>query len=788
MISLNWVKDYVDIANEDLDELAVKITKAGVNVEKVIKNRINNLVIGEVVECTDHPDSDHLHLCKVNIGDKTTQIVCGAKNVRKGIKVIVALPGCVLPGDFEIKTGKIRGEESNGMICALFELGLEEKNDETYAKGIAEIETELVPGDDANIYLGTDDTIYELDVHKHRNNDCYYHIGFAYEIASILSKKVTLPDISHKESKENISDYFKLKVETDKCPYYSAKMVKNVTIKESPEFIKKRLIAAGMRPINNVVDISNYVMLEFGQPLHFFDKDKLGNNILVRQAKENEPIKTLDGQDRVLTESDIVITDGKKPVCIAGIMGGENTDVDDTTKDILIEAAIFDAVTTRYTASRLNLKSEASIRYGKGLNYEYTHLAIERACHLLEKYADATVLSGTVIYDNIDKTEKVVTFKTEEINTLLGITLTDKDVETELDRLMFEYKKDKDTFIVTIPNRRLDIDPNVNDIAEEIGRLYGYHNLVSTLPTVETRRGVYVGDVKIRKEISKRLRTLGLNESKTYTLTSPEMASKFRYDNKEQVVLPNPMSQDKSVVRTSILPSLINVYEYNKARHINDILLYEISKTYDLAYNEEMKVAMLIKGNYVTNEWNHTIIKCDFYTLKGIIENLLDYLGFRNRYSFEKANLPEMHPGMTANIIIDREVVGVIGRVHPNYKKDEIYVAELSVTKLYNKQVKPIKFKEATKYPEIVKDVAFVMPNETESEVIKKQIRQSGGRLLTDINVFDLYPNIEENKKSIAYKLTFSDPTRTLTDEEVMNVFNKIITEVTTKCNVKIRD
>ena len=788
MISLNWVKDYVDIENENLDELAVKITKAGVNVEKVIKNRIDNLVIGKVVECYDHPNSDHLHVCKVDIGENITQIVCGAKNVREGITVIVALPGCILPGDNEIKAGKIRGEESNGMICALFELGLEEKTEENYNKGIAEIETDLLPGSDANIFLGTDDTIYELDVHKHRNNDCYYHIGFAYEIASILNKKVTLPDIKYNEDKDNINNHFSLKVETDKCPYYTAKMVKNVTIKESPEFIKKRLIAAGMRPINNVVDISNYVMLEFGQPMHFFDKDKLGNNILVRNANLNENITTLDGVDRVLNDKDIVITDGNKPVCIAGVMGGINTDVDENTKNILIESAIFDAVSIRYTASRLNLKSEASIRYGKGLNYEYTTMALDRACHLLEKYADATILSGTVIYDNIDKTEKVVTFKKEEVNNLLGITLTDSDVETELDRLMFDYKKDKDNFIVTIPNRRLDIEPNVNDIAEEIGRLYGYHNLVSTLPKVETRRGVYVGDVKIRKEISKRLRILGLNETKTYTLTSPDMAKRFKYDNKEQVILPNPMSIDKSVVRTSILPSLINVYEYNKARNIKDILLYEISKTYDKDYNEEMKVAMLIKGDYIINEWEHKEIKCDFYTLKGIVENLLDYLGFKNRYSFEKVNAPDMHPGMSAKIIIDREEVGVIGRVHPTYKKDEIYVSELSVTKLYNKQVKPIKFKEATKYPEIIKDVAFVIPNEMKSDTIKKQIRQSGGRLLTEIDVFDLYPNIEEGKKSIAYKLTFSDPSRTLTDEEVMNVFNKIIDEVTTKCNVKLRD
>ena len=298
MISLNWVKDYIDLEGEDLKELAVKITKAGVNVEAVKDNHINNLVIGEVVSCEDHPNSDHLKVCMVNVGNEIVQIVCGAPNVRRGLKVIVALPGAVLPGNFEIKKGKIRDVESNGMLCALFELGVEEKTDETYAKGIHEVEEDVKVGSDANEYLGTSDVLYELDVHKHRNNDCYYHIGFAYEIGCILNKKVTLPDITHKEIKEDVNDYLTLKVETEDCPYYLAKMVKDVVIKESPEFIKQRLINAGMRPINNVVDISNYVMLEFGQPLHFFDKDYLGDKIVVRKAKENETIKTLDGLDR----------------------------------------------------------------------------------------------------------------------------------------------------------------------------------------------------------------------------------------------------------------------------------------------------------------------------------------------------------------------------------------------------------------------------------------------------------------------------------------------------------
>ena len=790
MISLEWVKDYIDLTGEDLKQLAVKITKAGINVESVITKHIDNLVIGEVKECTKHPNSDHLNICKVDIGSTITQIVCGASNVREGIKVIVALPGCILPGNNEIKAGKIRGEESNGMICALFELGAEEKTDENYAKGIEEVKSDLKPGDDANIYLGYDDTLYELDVHKHRNNDCYYHIGFAYEIASILNKKVKLPDSSYKEIKDNVNDFITLTVDTPKCPFYTAKMVRDVTIKESPDFIKKRLISAGMRPINNVVDISNYVMLEYGQPLHFFDKDKLGDKILVRDAKDNEEIITLDGNKRVLKKSDIVITDGVKPVCVAGVMGGENTDVDETTKNILIESAIFDSVSIRYTASSLNLKSEASIRYGKGLNYEYTLKAIDRACHLLEKYADAKILSGIVMHDKVDKTPKVVSFTPSDINSLLGITLTKEDVETELNRLDFEYKLDKDTFTVTIPKRRLDIDPNINDIAEEIGRLYGYHNLVSTLPKVETRRGVYVGDVKIRKLTSKRLRALGLNETKTYTLTSSEMASKFRYDNKEQVKLPNPMSMDKSVVRTSIIPSLINVYEYNKARNINDILLYEIAKTYDKDYNEDMKVSILMEGNYITNNWNNTKIKCDFYTIKGIVENLLKYLGFNNRYTFEKDSIPDMHPGVSAVIKVDREPIGIIGRVHPSLKKDDIYVSELSLTKLYEKQIKPIKFKEASKYPDIKRDLAFLVKKDITAENIINQIKKSGGRLLSDVEVFDVYEGekIKDDLKSIALSLTFSDNTKTLSDEEVTKVFENIISDVEIKLNAKVRN
>ena len=736
MISLEWVSDYIDISDQDLKELAVKITQSGINVEKVITNHIDNLVIGKVISCIDHPDSDHLHVCMVDVGkSEAIQIVCGAPNVREGLKVIVSLPGAVLPGNFEIKKGKIRGVESNGMICALYELGIEEKNDETYSKGIEELNSDAKVGEDPIKYLGLDDTLYELDIHKHRNNDCYYHIGFAYEIGAILNRRVVLPQDSFKEVNDSINNHFNLDVETEKCPYYTARMVRNIKIKESPDFIKRRLIRAGMRPINNVVDISNYVMLEYGQPLHFFDKKKLGEKVI-----------TLDGKERILSSADIVITDGEKPVCVAGVMGGENTEVDDNTTDILIEAAIFDPVSIRYTAAKLDLRSEASIRYGKGLNFEYTDKALKRACHLLEKYADAEILTDIVKHDKVDKTIKTVEFSPDDINKLLGIKIDEEDMKVELGRLDFAYEYKDRKFTVTIPRRRLDIDPYVNDIAEEIGRLYGYQNLVSTLPVVPIRRGDYIGDVKYRKQVSKRLRRLGLNEAKTYTLISPDMAKLFDYEHKEKVILPNPMSIDKSVVRTSIIPSLLNVYDYNKKRKVKDILLYEVAKTYDKSYNEESKIAGLLSGNYISNGWNFAK-KVDFYVVKGIVEDLLDYMGFKNRYSFTTGGVDDLHPGISAKILLDKKEIGIIGRVHPKILKDEVYVFEISLQALMT-EIKPLKYKEAPKYPSMEKDMAFILDKSIEAGKVIDIIKKAGGRILSDVTVFDVYEgeNIDNSK------------------------------------------
>ena len=786
MISMNWVKDYIDLKDENLEELADRVTKAGINVEHVIKTNIDNVVIGEVKTCVDHPDSDHLHVCEVDVGTDTRQIVCGAPNVKAGIKVIVALPGAKLP-EMEIKKGSIRGQESNGMICALCELGLEEDNEENYKKGIHVLPDDAPVGEDAFSYLGVGDTLYDLDVHKHKNNDCRYHIGFAYEVGTILGKKVKLPKADYSEIKDNIKDHFSLKVDTDKCTYYKAKMVTDLVMGESPDFIKNRLISAGMRPINNIVDISNYVMLEYGQPLHFFDKDKLGNEIVVRQAKDEEEVVTLDEQERKLISEDIVITNGKKVVAIAGVMGALNTDVDENTKTVLIESAIFNATNIRRTARRLNLRSEASLRYEKGLNFEYTDAALDRACYLLEKYASGKVLSGKAEYDNEDKKLKKIEFTTERVNSLLGIELTDKDVETELKKLDFEYEYKDGKFITTIPRRRLDIEETVNDITEEIGRLYGYHNIKNTLPILPTKEGKFEHSFGFKKDISKRMRTLGLDETRTYSLVDKNNADMF-YKNRDTVLIPDPMSSDKSALRKTMIPSMLDVIKYNKSRGLKDINIYETSKVFYDDFKEENHLAVALYGNYISNLWQGKVVKSDFYVLKGIVCNLLDYLGLKNRYSMQESTEISLHPGISADIYLDKKKVGFFGRIHPIVNKDEIYVLELSIDEL-DVNTKPLKFKPASKLPNMKKDLAFVMPKSMKNEDVVKEIKRAGGRLLTDISVFDLYEGeiILKNYKSIAYTLTFEDPSRTLTDEEVMEVFNHIIKEVETKLNIKLR-
>ena len=788
-ISTNWIKDYVDIDDVNLEDLADLITKAGINIESVDCKYIAGLVVGEVLECSNHPDSDHLHVCKVDIGTEILDIVCGASNVRKGLKVVVATNGAKLPGDFTINKTTIRGVESNGMICALYELGFEEKTEERYNAGIEELNNDAPVGEDACKYLGYDDTSYTLDLNPNRT-DCNNHIPFSYEVAAVLKSHVTLPDTSTSPIKDSVKDHMKVVIDTPNCSMYNAKMVTNVKIGESPEFIKRRLIIAGMRSINNVVDISNYIMLEYGQPLHFFDKEKLGDTILVRMATENEKIITLDKEERELSGEDIVITNGTKPICIAGVMGSDDSGIDENTTTIVIESAIFSPLNVRYTSINHDLRSEASLRFEKGLNYEYCTEAIERACHLLEKYAGATVLSDTIVHDKTDKTEKEVEFHIDEINKLLGMFLTTNDINSSLDGLGFTYNEKDSHYIVQVPTRRLDVLPRVCDLAEEIGRIYGYDNIKGILPTIEMKRGEYIGDVKTRKQVTKRLRSLGLNEVRTYTLISDTEDKLFSYNRKESIPLLRPLSNDRKVLRQSLLSSLLKTYEYNKSHNVKDVNIYEIANVYYDEDKEESKIAILMTGEYITSTWQGQRSSVDFYLLKGIVENILIYLGLKNRYTFVKEEINDLHPGISASITLDREPVGIIGKVHPNISKDDLYVAEISLSKLLTKQIKPIKYKEISKYPNIVKDMAFILKDEIDAESIVTTIKRTAGRLLTDIKIFDVYKGerVNADKKSIAFSLTFNDPTKTLTEDEVMPIFHKVIDKIIEEYDAILRD
>jgi len=792
-ISLNWVNDYIDIEKEDKVLLANKITKAGINVEKVTVFNIKNLVVGEVLECEMHPDSDHLHVCKVNIGDNTTQIVCGASNVRAGIKVIVALPGAVLPGDFEIKQSKIRGIESNGMICALFELGLEEKTEETYNKGICELPIDAPVGEDAFKYLGYGDTSYELDLNPNRT-DCNNHLCFAYEVAAVLKKQVKMPDVTFKETDELVDSLVSLRVDTENVPMYNLMIAKDVTIKESPDFIKKRLETAGIRSINNVVDISNYVMLEYGQPLHFFDKDVVGDKIVVRMASEEEKVITLDKQERTLSNEDIVITDGDKVLCVAGVMGGLDSGINDNTKNILIESAIFNPYNIRYTSLRLGLRSEASLRLEKPLSYEYCELAIKRACHLLEKYADAKIVKGSISYDRIDRSPKKIKVSLDEINSILGMTLTNEDVESTFDSLGFAYTVDNNTYEVTVPNRRQDIAMQKEDIIEEVGRIYGYDNIKPTLPLVNIKKGEYSESAKFRKIISKRIRSLGFNELRTYTLLNEEDVTKYNYNFGDIIKLNRPMLKERACVRQSLLSSLVEVAKYNISKKNKDLMLYEIANTYSGSeeYTEDTKLAFLVSGKYISNTWNQNSYDIDFYFIKGVVENLLTFVGLNNRYTLSLSDkLPkEIHPKINSEIIVGGKSIGYFGKLHPVVSKEDMYVCEISLTKLNMNKTGDVKYQELNKYPKIEKDLAFVVDDKIESFEILKEIKKTGGKLLTDVKVFDIYKGdkIDGDKKSIAYNLTFEDYTRTLTEEEVMNIFANIIKSIENKFNATLRD
>ena len=792
-LSTNFVKDYIDI-DVDAKTLAEDMTRVG-NEYDSVENLINatKLTIGKVVECKEHPDSDHLHVCKVDIGTEVLDIVCGAPNVREGLKVIVALVGAELP-EITIKAGVIRGAESNGMLCSMAELGLEGKFlTEEDKVGIHELPEEAPIGEDPIKYLKLDDSIIDFELTANRG-DLLSILGMAYEIGAIYDKEVKPIDLKYTSQAQNVENCFKVDVETENCTLFLAKKVEGLTIQESPDFIKNRLMASGIRPINNVVDISNYVMLEVGQPLHFYDADRLGNQILVRMAENGEKLTTLDELDRTLDENDIVITNGQKSIGLAGVMGGLDTEVESDTKNVIIEAAIFNPVKVRMTSNKI-LRSEASNRFEKGLDPNRTYMAMERACHLLEKYADAKILSGMCVYDKTEKEEKKVEVEFKNINDVLGTNISNKDILDVFRKLGFTYTADSQKVTVTVPTRRLDISIK-EDLIEEVSRIYGVDNITGKLPKGETKPGSID---KTHRQIRDKMIALGLNETLTYVLINDKEAHKYTLDEFEEIKLLAPITEDRNTLRYTMIPSMVKTYEYNKARDIKDVAIFEIGKGFykkqDI-YGEDTKLCALMTGDYYLGLGQEK--QFDFYVVKGIAEEILNYLGYENRYSFVRKDemAPEFHPGQTAYISVNNDYVGVIARLHPNVEnnvnnaKAPVYVLEINLEKLLQKRTGKMKFKEISKFPSIKKDIAFVVDTKTTSLELETNIKKAAGSMLESVKPFDLYmgENLGENKKSIAYSLVFADSKRTLTEEEVTATMEKIMDVVSKKCNAEVRN
>ncbi|MFS0822465.1 phenylalanine--tRNA ligase subunit beta [Bacillus sp. 1P02SD] len=801
-VSYKWLHEYVDLSRVTAEELAEKITRSGIEVEGVdhLGEGISGIVVGHVLECEQHPNADKLNKCLVDVGEgEPVQIICGAPNVAKGQKVVVAKVGAVLPGNFKIKKAKLRGEESNGMICSLQELGFESKLVlKEYAEGIFVFPHDVEPGTDAIAALNLDDKVLELGLTPNRA-DAMSMMGVAYEVAAILGTDVKLPQPKVSTSGEKAEDYISISVEAkEDNPLYVARVVKNVKIGPSPLWLQTRLMAEGIRPHNNVVDITNYILLEYGQPLHAFDYDRLGSKeILVRRANNGEKITTLDDTERTLTDEHLVITNGTVPVALAGVMGGANSEVKSDTTTVLIESAYFTGSTIRKSSKDHGLRSEASARFEKGIDPNRTREAADRAAELMAEFAGGEVLDGVVAVDTLDIQPVNVSVSLDRINKVLGTAISKEKVEAIFTNLKFSFTVDNDTFHVTVPTRRPDITIE-EDLIEEVARLYGYDELPTTLPVGESKPGRLTDYQAKRRLVRRYLEGVGLYQSITYSLTSAEKVNKYALEQTEPIRLAMPMSEERSLLRLSLLPHLLEVVSHDLARQIDSVSTYETGSVFiprpDQELPEEKEhLAIALTGSWLSPTWQGEKKTVDFYVVKGILEGLFEKLGLENRTSFLQARVEGMHPGRTAAVLLDNKEIGFVGQVHPNVQKDldltPTYVVELSLKDVLEADVEEILYQPIPRFPSMTRDIALVVDQSVAAGDMKQVIIEAGGKLLRDVTIFDLYEGerMEPGKKSVAYSIKYFDPERTLTEEEVTKAHEKVLKAVAEKFNATLR-
>ncbi|HDC6333193.1 TPA: phenylalanine--tRNA ligase subunit beta [Staphylococcus aureus] len=783
LISNEWLKEYVTI-DDSVSNLAERITRTGIEVDDLIDytKDIKNLVVGFVKSKEKHPDADKLNVCQVDIGeDEPVQIVCGAPNVDAGQYVIVAKVGGRLPGGIKIKRAKLRGERSEGMICSLQEIGISSNYiPKSFESGIYVFSEAQVPGTDALQALYLDDQVMEFDLTPNRA-DALSMIGTAYEVAALYNTKMTKPETTSNELDLSANDELTVTIENeDKVPYYSARVVHDVTIEPSPIWMQARLIKAGIRPINNVVDISNYVLLEYGQPLHMFDQDAIGSQqIVVRQANEGEKMTTLDDTERELLTSDIVITNGQTPIALAGVMGGDFSEVKEQTSNIVIKGAIFDPVSIRHTSRRLNLRSESSSRFEKGIATEFVDEAVDRACYLLQTYANGKVLKDRVSSGELGAFITPIDITADKINHTIGFDLSQNDIVTIFNQLGFDTEINDDVITVLVPSRRKDITIK-EDLIEEVARIYGYDDIPSTLPVFDKVTSGQLTDRQYKTRMVKEvLEGAGLDQAITYSLVSKEDATAFSMQQRQTIDLLMPMSEAHASLRQSLLPHLIEAASYNVARKNKDVKLFEIGNVFFANGEGELPdqveyLSGILTGDYVVNQWQGKKETVDFYLAKGVVDRVSEKLNLE--FSYRRADIDGLHPGRTAEILLENKVVGFIGELHPILAADNdlkrTYVFELNFDALMAVSVGYINYQPIPRFPGMSRDIALEVDQNIPAADLLSTIHAHGGNILKDTLVFDVYQgeHLEKGKKSIAIRLNYLDTEETLTDERVSKV------------------
>ncbi|MGG6312490.1 phenylalanine--tRNA ligase subunit beta [Paenibacillus macerans] len=812
-VSTEWLSDYISLEEVDIEKLAEQITRSGIEIDSV-ENRnqgVTDVVVGFVKSKEKHPDADKLNVCIVDAGgEEELQIVCGAKNVAAGQKVPVALVGAKLPGGLEIKKAKLRGALSQGMICSAKELGMNDKLlPKEQQEGILVLPEDAVIGTPITGVLGLDDKVLDFDLTPNRS-DCLSMLGAAYEVGAILGRDVNLPqpDQELHESNQPAGERIKVKIDAPElCSRYAVRYISGVKIGPSPLWMQNRLIAAGIRPISNIVDITNYVMLEYGQPLHAFDADKIaGGAIGVRRAKAGEKLVTLDGQERELEEGALLIVDGgDQPVGLAGVMGGLESEVTDQTVNIVLESAKFDGGTVRKTSRTLGLRSEASQRFEKEVDPAAVIPALNRAAALMAAHAGGSVSQGIVQIVNREPEERVISLSLRKLNDYLGTDISTLEARTILNRLHFESAGSEDVLEVRIPTRRGDITRDV-DLIEEVARLYGYDHIPTTMIEGQTTAGGYTKPQALRRSMRGMLVHGGWQEVMGYSFIREGAGGNFPRLGEEdkEIRLAMPMSEDRSVLRSSLLPGLIDIAVYNRNRKQDNLALFEIGSVFltgeaklTVQPRELPVLGLLLAGERAEKRWNAPAEKIDFFDLKGALESVFAYLGLGERISYEADRPKGFHPGRSASVYLTgsagKERIGSLGQLHPELQRemdlDDTYAAELLLEPLYRYAGETVAYRELPRYPAMQRDIAVVVGAEVEAGALIASIRETAGELLEAVQVFDVFTGskLGEGKKSVALSLVYRHKERTLTDEEVAAVHDQVVARLSQSFAAELR-